>query len=59
MFTKSDLEYILKNLSWDDEGKTLKSKVELLIEQINLQEEFRNRQIEIQNKMKELDKENQ
>lgn len=57
MLNKNDINYLLNNFSdnGSDEAARVLGKLQVLSEQIQLQEEFRNRQLQIQEKMKELD----
>lgn len=58
MLNKEDLDYLLKNFPEDDseEGIKVKNKLDLIYQQINLQEEFRVRSLELQKKQEELNK---
>lgn len=58
MLSKEDIYYIINHLVEDDsdEGKKLKDKLDLLHQQLNLQEEFRQRSLELQKKQEELNK---
>ena len=58
MLDKQDLDYIIKHLPSDDseEGTRVKTKLDLIYQQISLQEEFRERSLELQKKQEELNK---
>lgn len=58
MLNKTDIEYIIEKLPNDDstEGKKVKTKLDLIYQQITLQEDFRERSLELQKKQAELDK---
>ena len=60
MLNKEDLEFLsnlLKDVPESDvDGVKVRSKVSLLLDQLNLQEEFRNRSLELQKKQEELSK---
>lgn len=57
MLSGEDLRYILNHLENDgsDLAAKVNSKLDVLIKQLDLQEEFRNRSLELQNKMKEIE----
>lgn len=58
MLNKEDICYLLEH--FDNDGSDLATKVhtklDVLVQQLNLQEEFRNRSLELQNKMDEINK---
>ena len=60
MLNKEDLEFLstlLKDIPESNvDGVKVRSKVSLLLDQLNLQEEFRNRSLELQKKQEELAK---
>lgn len=60
MLNKDELYYIANHLVEDtsEEGTKVKAKLSILLEQLNLQEEFRMRSQELQDKIKKegLDK---
>ena len=57
MLNKEDLDYLLKNFPEDssEQAVKLKNKLDIIYQQINLQEEFRTRSLELQEKAKELE----
>lgn len=61
MLNSEDLEYILKNLpnpSEDDKhGAIVRSKLDILLNQMSLQSEFQERSLELRKQMEELTKE--
>lgn len=61
MLNSEDLEYILKNLpnpSDDDKhGAKVRSKLDILMNQMSLQSEFQERSLELRKQMEELTKE--
>ena len=61
MLNSEDLEYILKNLpapSEDDKhGVIVRSKLDILMNQMSLQSEFQERSLELRKQMEELTKE--
>ena len=58
MLSKDDLYYIINHLDKDEskEGEKLRSKLDLLYQQMDLQEEFRLRSLELQKKQEALNK---
>lgn len=58
MLNKEDLLYILNHFENDgsDLATKVHTKLDVLVQQLNLQEEFRNRSLELQNKMDEINK---
>lgn len=58
MLNKEDICYLLDH--FDNDGSDLAAKVhtklDVLVQQLNLQEEFRNRSLELQNKIDEINK---
>jgi len=57
MLNKEDLDFLLKNFPEDssEQAVKLKNKLDIIYQQINLQEEFRTRSLELQEKAKELE----
>lgn len=58
MLTDSDIQYILEKLPEDDsiDGQTVKKKLDILHNQMILQSEFRERSLELQKQMDEINK---
>lgn len=58
MLTDSDLQYILEHLPEDDsiDGQNVKKKLDILHSQMTLQSEFRERSLELQKQMDEINK---
>lgn len=58
MLNKEDIKYLLDHIENDgsDLANKVQGKLEVLVNQLDLQEEFRKRSMELQDKMKELDK---
>lgn len=58
MLTDSDLQYILEHLPEDDsiDGQNVKKKLDILHNQMTLQSEFRERSLELQKQMEEINK---
>ena len=58
MLTSSDIEYILQNLPEDDsiDGKNIRKKLDIIHNQMTLQSEFRERSLELQKQMDEINK---
>lgn len=58
MLTNSDIEYILQNLPEDDsiDGQNLRKKLDIIHNQMSLQSEFRERSLELQKQMDEINK---
>lgn len=58
MLTSGDLEYILKNLPEDDsiDGQNIRKKLDIIHNQMTLQSEFRERSLELQKQMDEINK---
>lgn len=58
MLNKEDIKYLLDHFENDgsDLANKVHGKLEVIINQLDLQDEFRKRSIELQDKMKELDK---
>lgn len=58
MLTDSDLQYILEKLPEDDsiDGQNVKKKLDILHNQMILQSEFRERSLELQKQMDEVNK---
>ena len=58
MLTDSDIQYILEKLPYDDsiDGKNIKKKLDILHKQMTLQSEFRERSLELQKQMDEINK---
>ena len=58
MLTDSDLQYILEHLPEDDsiDGQNVKKKLDILHSQLTLQSEFRERSLELQKQMDEINK---
>ena len=58
MLTDSDLQYILEKLPEDDSiaGQNVKKKLDILHNQMTLQSEFRERSLELQKQMEEINK---
>ena len=56
MLNKDDLKIIITlfDSSTDPDVEKVKKKVQLLLEQMELQDEFRNRSLKIQEKIKEI-----
>lgn len=58
MLTNSDIEYILQNLPEDDsiDGQNIRKKLDIIHNQMTLQSEFRERSLELQKQMDEINK---
>lgn len=58
MLTSSDIEYILQNLPEDDsiDGQNIRKKLDIIHNQMSLQSEFRERSLELQKQMDEINK---
>ena len=58
MLTNSDIEYILQNLQEDDsiDGQNIRKKLDIIHNQMTLQSEFRERSLELQKQMDEINK---
>lgn len=58
MLTNSDIEYILQNLPEDDsiDGQNIRKKLDIIHNQMSLQSEFRERSLELQKQMDEINK---
>ena len=58
MLTNSDIEYILQNLPEDDsiDGQNIRKKLYIINNQMSLQSEFRERSLELQKQMDEINK---
>lgn len=58
MLTDSDLQYILEHLPEDDsiDGQNVKKKLDILHIQMTIQSEFRERSLELQKQMDEVNK---
>jgi hypothetical protein len=58
MLTDSDIQYILEHLPEDDsiDGQNIKKKLDILHNQMTLQSEFRERSLELQKQMDEVNK---
>ena len=58
MLNREDIKYLLDHTENDgsDLANKVQGKLEVLVKQLDLQEEFRKRSMELQDKMKELDK---
>lgn len=58
MLNREDIKYLLDHIENDcsDLANKVQGKLEVLVNQLDLQEEFRKRSMELQDKMKELDK---
>lgn len=58
MLNREDIKYLLDHIENDDSdlANKVQGKLEVLVNQLDLQEEFRKRSMELQDKMKELDK---
>ena len=58
MLTDSDIQYILEHLPEDDsiDGQNVKKKLDILHNQMTLQSEFRERSLELQKQMDEINK---
>ena len=58
MLSGEDLRYIMDHFENDGSDLAVKvhTKLDVLIKQLDLQEEFRNRSLELQNKMDEINK---
>ncbi len=58
MLNKEDIKYLLDHFENDgsDAANKIHGKLEVLINQLDLQDEFRKRSLELQDKMKELNK---
>lgn len=58
MLTSGDIEYILQNLPEDDsiDGQNIRKKLDIIHNQMTLQSEFRERSLELQKQMDEINK---
>lgn len=58
MLTDSDIQYILEKLPEDDsiDGQNVKKKLDIIHNQTTLQSEFRERSLELQKQMDEINK---
>ena len=58
MLTNSDIEYILQNLPEDGsiDGQNIRKKLDIIHNQMTLQSEFRERSLELQKQMDEINK---